>query len=115
VDVRVPQLPLNSVVLIASWDPAAYFIPFAEPTAQYLGIDNNYLQLYQENRLASEVKRLMRTPGRSKFVLTVGEFDSKRFSVLLGKFGLRLSSLPCQPIWSNLEVQALSVCAVAAD
>jgi hypothetical protein len=111
----VPQLPLNSVVLVASWDPAVYFIPFAEPTAQYLGIENNYLQLSQNNKLASEVKRLMRTPERSKFVLSVGELDSKRFSVLLGEFGLRLSSLLCQPIWSNLEVQALSVCAVVAD
>jgi hypothetical protein len=115
VDVSVPQLPLNSVVLVASWDPAAYFIPFAEPTAQYLGIENNYLQLSQNNRLASEVKRLMRTPGRLKFVLSVGELDSKQLSILLGEFGLRLSSLPCRPIWSNLEVQALSVCAVVAD
>jgi Dolichyl-phosphate-mannose-protein mannosyltransferase len=63
VDIRVPPLPVNSVVLIASWEPAAYFIPFAEPTAQYLSIENNYLELSQNNKLASEVKRLMQTPG----------------------------------------------------
>src|SRR5215813_14596303 len=62
VDVQVPALPPNSVVLIATWDPAAYFIPFAEPSAQYLGIENNYLQLSQNNKLAAEVKRIMRTP-----------------------------------------------------
>jgi hypothetical protein len=115
VDVRVPQLPVNSVVLIATWDPAAYFIPFAEPTAQYLGIENNYLELSQDNKLASEVRRLMRTSKRPKFVLSVGEFDSNGLNALLDKFGLRLSAVPCQPIQSNLEVEALSLCPAVAE
>jgi signal transduction histidine kinase len=110
VDVRVPPLPANSVVLIASWEPAAYFIPFAEPTAQYIGIENNYLQLSQNNKLASEVKRLMRTPERPKFVVSVGEFDRNGLNVLLEQFDLRLSASPCQPIRSNLQVDALSLC-----
>jgi hypothetical protein len=115
VDVRVPPLPPHSVVLIATWDPVAFFIPFAEPTVQYLGIENNYLELSQNNKLASEVKRVMRTPGRPKFVLSVDEFNSNKLNGLLGQFGLRLSALPCQPIWSNLEGHALSLCQVADD
>jgi Glycosyltransferase family 87 len=115
VDVRVPQLPVNSVVLIATWEPVAYFIPFAEPTAQYLGIENNYLELSQNNKLASEVRRIMQTTGRPKFVLSVGEFNGNKMNSLLKQFGLRLSALPCQPIRSNLEEHALSFCPVAAD
>jgi hypothetical protein len=115
VDVRVPQLPVNSVVLIATWEPVAYFIPFAEPTAQFLGIENNYLELSQNNKLASEVRRIMQTSGRPKFVLSVGEFNSNKMNSLLEQFGLRLSALPCQPIRSNLEEHALSLCPVAAD
>jgi hypothetical protein len=115
VDIRVPPLPGNSVVLIASWEPAAYFIPFAEPTAQYLSIENNYLELSQNNKLASEVKRLMQTPGRPKFVVSVGDFDRNGLNALLEQFGLRLSALPCQPIRSNLEVEALSLCAAVTD
>ena len=114
VDVRVPPLPPHSVVLIATWDPVAFFIPFAEPTVQYLGIENNYLELSQNNKLASEVKRVMRTPGRPKFVLSVDD-NSNKLNGLLGQFGLRLSALPCQPIWSNLEGHALSLCQVAND
>jgi hypothetical protein len=110
VEVHVPALPPRSIVLIATWDPAAYFIPYAEPSAQYLGIENNYLELSQTNKLASEVKRLMRTPGRPKFVLSVGEFDAGKLNALLGNFGLRLSASPCEPIHSNLEDQALSLC-----
>ncbi len=118
VDVRVPPLPANSIVLIATWQPAAYFIPFAEPTAQYIGIENNYLQLSHDNRLASEVKRLMRAPGRRKFVLSVGEFDGDKLNALLAQFGRRLDASPCLPIWSNLataEDEALSLCPVAGD
>jgi hypothetical protein len=112
IDVQVPALPPHSIVLIATWDPAAYFIPYAEPTAQYLGIENNYLELSQSNKLAAEVKRLMRTPGPPKFVLSVGKFDSDKLNKLLDNFGLRLSASPCQPIHSNLEVHPLALCPV---
>jgi len=115
VDVHVPALPPHSIVLIATWDPVAFFIPFAEPSAQYLGIENNYLELSQNNKLASEVKRIMRTPGRPKFVLNVDEFNSSKLNGLLGQFGLRLGASPCQPIWSNLEGHALSLCPVAGE
>jgi len=115
VDVRVPPLPANSVVLVATWDPVAYFIPFAEPTAQFLGISNNYLELSQNNKLATEVKRVMRTSGRPKFVLSVGEFNGDALNSLLEEFDLRLSASPCQAIWSNLEEQALSLCPIAAN
>src|ERR1700722_4111324 len=110
VDVQVPPLPPRSLVLIATWDPVAYFIPYAEPTAQYLGIENNYLELSQTNKLATEVKRLMRTPGRPKFVLSVGAYDAGKLNALLGNFGLKLSASPCLPIHSNLEVHVLSLC-----
>jgi len=101
--------------LIATWDPVAFFIPYAEPTAQYLGIENNYLELSQNNKLSSEVKRIMRTPGRPKFVLNVDAFNSDKLNALLGLFGLRLGALPCQPIWSNLKGHDLSLCRVAGD
>ena len=115
VDVRVPALPAHSVVLIATWDPVAFFIPFAEPTAQYLGIENNYLELSQDNKLASEVKRIMTTPGPPKFILSINEFNANKLNRLLGQFDLRLSASPCQPIWSNLDGHALSLCRVADD
>jgi hypothetical protein len=111
VEVSVPVLPPDGIVLIATWDPAAYFIPYAEPRVQYLGIENNYLELSQTNKLATEVKRLMRTPGRPKFVVSVGELDAGKLNKLLANFDLKLSGAPCQPIHSNLEDQALSLCA----
>jgi hypothetical protein len=110
IDVQVPPLPPHSIVLIATWDPAAYFIPWAEPTARYVGIENNYLELNQTNKLATEVKRLMRTPGPAKFVLSVGAFDPAKLNKLLDNFGLELSASPCRPIHSNLEVHPLSLC-----
>jgi hypothetical protein len=111
VEVSVPPLPADAIVLIATWDPAAYFIPYAQPKARYLGIENNYLEIAQNNKLAAEVKRLMRTPGPPKFVLSVGDFDSDKLNKLLANFDLQLSPSPCRPIHSNLEDQALSLCA----
>jgi hypothetical protein len=37
-------------------------------------------------------------------------FDSGRLDGLLAQFGLALGQSPCQPIWSNLENPALSIC-----
>jgi hypothetical protein len=110
IDVRVPSLPANSLVLIATGQPVAYFIPFAEPTAQYLGIENDFLELAQENRLVTKVKSLMRTPNRAKFIVSVGEFDSRKLDHVLSQFGLALGRSPCRPIWSNLENPAMSIC-----
>ncbi len=112
VEVHVPPLPPHAIVLIATWDPAAYFIPWAEPSVQYLGIENNYLELSQTNKLATEVKRLMRTPGRPKFVVSVGDFNADKLNKLLSNFDLRLSASPCEPVHSNLEDQAISLCPV---
>ena len=113
VDVRVPPLPADSVVLIATWDPVAFFIPYAEPRAQYLGIENNYLEISQHNLLAEKVKHIMREPGRPKFVLNVDRFDADKLNALLAHFDLKLGALPCLPIETNLEGHALSLCPVA--
>jgi len=58
------------------------------------------------------VKRLMRKPGAPKFVVNVGEFNSDRLNGLLGRFGLRLGGGFCEPIRSNLEEHALSLCRI---
>jgi len=113
VEVRVPALPADSIVLIATADPAAYFIPFAEPTARFLGIENNFLTLSQTNRMALEVGRLMRTAGPAKFILSVGPFDADKLGRVLGRLGLRLGAGPCLKIESNLATdvgEQLSLC-----
>jgi hypothetical protein len=111
--VRVPPLPVDGVVLIATWDPAAFFIPFAEPKAQYGGIENNLFTLSQNNRLATEVKRLMRTPGRPKFLVSVDDaMASGKLDGLLDQLGLRPVGAPCEPIVSNLPGHDLSLCRV---
>jgi hypothetical protein len=110
IDVRVPPLPSNAIVFLATGAPVSYFIPFAEPKATYVGIENNYLRLSQHNILASEVKRVMRTPGRPKFALNVNKLDREEWNKLLAQFDLELSASPCEPIRSNLEVDQLSLC-----
>jgi hypothetical protein len=110
VDVQVPTLPPHSVVLIATWDPAAFFIPFAEPTARFVGIQNNYLDLWQHNLLTAEVDRALRERGRDKFVLSVGTFDGEGLNRLVRHYGLELSPEPCRAIRTNLTAFDLALC-----
>jgi hypothetical protein len=53
----------------------------------------------------------MRTPGPAKYVVSVGDFDAGKLNALLDNFGLKLSPSPCLPVHSNLEDQAISLCA----
>jgi hypothetical protein len=110
IDVRVPSLPPNSLVLISTGQPVAFFIPFAEPTAQFIGIDNDFLELSQENLLVSRVRALMQTANRPTFIVSVGAFDGGKLDEVLAHFSRALGPSPCQPIWSNLENPALSIC-----
>jgi hypothetical protein len=112
IDVRVPRLPAHSLVLLATAEPVSYFIPFAEPTARYLGIENNLLASSQNNLLATEVKRLLKTPGPPIFVLNVDAFDGGKLNGLLARYGLAWDASPCRPIRSNIEEHVLSLCRV---
>jgi hypothetical protein len=116
VDIRVPPLPPRSIVLIATQQPVSFFIPFADPGTQFIGIENNYLTLSQTNLLATEVKRLTREPNRPKFVLNFGAFDGAKLNAVLDRLGTRLAAAPCLPIEQNLaeeDEEALSLCPVA--
>jgi hypothetical protein len=110
VDVQVPTLPAYSVVLISTWNPAAFFIPFAEPTARYVGINNNYLDLSQHNLQTAEVDKVMREKDRDKFVLSVGPVDTAALDLIAGRFGLALAQSPCLPVRTNLEGYDLALC-----
>jgi hypothetical protein len=114
IDIRVPPLPANSIVLVATGDPVSYFIPFSEPSAQFVGIENNFLELSQNNKFVEEINRLMRSPGRPKFILSVGDLESDKLNGILQYFDLRLTGVPCQAIRSNLEEEALSLCEVGS-
>ena len=111
VEVEVPPLPPNSRVLISTGDPVAFFIPYAEPTAQYIGIDNDFLELSQDNLLVAKVRALMRATDRPTFMVSVGAFDKDKLDGLLGQFDLALAPAPCRPIRTNLENPAISICA----
>lgn len=110
IDVRVPPLPANSLVLMATGQPVAFFIPFAEPTAQFIGIENDFLEVSQQNLLVAKARSLMAARDRPMFIVGVGEPDPGKLNEVLAQFGLALDAGPCRPIRSNLENPALRLC-----
>lgn len=110
IDVRVPPLPANSLVLVATREPVAFFIPFAEPSARFIGVENDFLELSQQNLLVARARSLMAARDRPIFIVGVGEPDPGELNDVLAQFGLTLGAAPCRPIRSNLENPALRLC-----
>ncbi len=112
IDVHVPPIPPHSLVLLPTTNPVAYFIPFAEPTAQYLGIENNYLHADQQNLLATMVRDLVASPSTTKLVLIENHTLPPAGMQFLERSRLRVTD-SCERIQSNLDAVPLELCRTA--
>jgi len=122
IDVLVPNLPRHSLVLIPTNSPVSYFIPFAEPTARYLGIQNNYLNFSQTNNLVHLIKELLKTSPAPKFILVDGgtladldedqQRDLEATRELLAELRLRINNESCQTIQSSIDRKGPALCRV---
>ena len=109
-DVSVPQLPANSLVIVGPYQPMAYAIAFFRPDARFVSPENNLLHLEQRNRLEARAAEIIATHAGPIFALDFR--DENRIEGVLRHFGLARDSNGCAPIRSNLDDNAMRVCRV---
>ena len=109
-DVSVPQLPANSLVIVGPFQPMAYAIAFFRSDARFVSPENNLLHLEQRNRLEARAAEVIATHAGPIFALDFR--DESRIEGVLRHFGLARDMKTCAPIRSNLDSDAMRVCRV---
>lgn len=59
IDVNAPEVEDNSLVFLVGPDPMAFFIPFMNPSARFIGIHNNFLSLNDTNATIEKIHDLV--------------------------------------------------------
>lgn len=99
VDVQTPTVEPYSLVFLVGNDPQAYVIPFMEPTARYIGINNNYLRTGQDNYSMTLIRGLIAEHQGLIYALFGPRLDSAVPN--LSDLGLRVSPINCDDIIDN--------------
>jgi hypothetical protein len=100
-EVKAPELPPNSVVILGYTHPYAYLIPYFRADARFVSPANNLLAVNQENLLARRIAEVIRThPG--PIYLVELKSRSTQDAHTLRHFGLKYADEPCLAIRSAM-------------
>ena len=111
-DVRAPELPAGSLVIMGFSHPMAYNIPFFRPDARFVSPASNFLMPGQQNLLARRIEEVIRTHPGAIFLMEYQRREGQDRNTL-AHFGLAYADGPCLPIRSPLSDNFVQVCPVA--
>ncbi len=111
VEVQAPALAPNTLVLIVGDDPVSYLVPFMDPSARWLSLDNNFLNPTQGNRLVERERDTIAAHRGPMAVLAEGAAGD-RVSSTLSAYGLSPDLAACGKVTSSLGGQVFDLCAV---
>ena len=111
VEVQAPALAPNTLVLIVGDDPVSYLVPFMDPSARWLSLDNNFLNPTQGNQLVERERDAIANHRGPMAVLAEAAAED-RVSATLSAYGLSADLTRCGKVTSSLGGQVFDLCAV---
>lgn len=101
-DVSMPQVPPNSVVILLQAAPVSYVAAFEPPSVQFIGVHNDLIALDSTSGLQAQIEKAIRdAPGEIWGIETTGD-SSVLADQSLNRYRLRRTAT-CSPILSNLD------------
>jgi len=113
IEVEVPSLPKNSVVVALGGEPVSYIVPFAEPSIRFVSIDNNMLKIDQNSGLTKILRSVLADQDAKKFLLKSPGAPPPQVEQDLKYLDLKLTGGNCLPIKTNFDERNLQLCPVA--
>jgi hypothetical protein len=108
-EVKVPELPPDSLVILGYTHPYAYLIPYFRADARFVSPANNLLAVNQENLMARRIAEVIRThPG--PIYLVEMKSRNTQDAHTLKHFGLNYTEEPCRTIRSPMADNYEQVC-----
>ena len=96
----VPPVAPKAAVLLVADQPMAFVLPFLPHDGRFLGINNNLINPRMQNRLATEIARIVREHDGPLYALS---YPSGYGEAVLDAHNLRRMEGKCAPIVSNVS------------
>jgi hypothetical protein len=106
-DVQVPDMPSNSLVLLAAPGPVAYLAPFFAPSTKVAAINSHLIQPLSHHLLRKRVDALIETQKSPIYI--VGCACNGHPDAYLA-YGLKVVTGDCRMIRSNFDQDGLTLC-----
>jgi hypothetical protein len=103
IDVRVPSVPPDSLVLMLSGEPFGYIVPFIESHPRTIRPVSNFTGPGHQNRFERELSELLASQRGPMYVIRYLDSSDPKEEQALVSYGLKRLDDHCQPIESNLE------------
>lgn len=115
IDVTVPSIPGDSLVLLLAGEPVAYLVPFMATAPRVLCAVSNFTGPGHHNRLQREISALVANPTGPMYVIRLLDVIDRTEESALAFYRLKRVDDRCQPIESNLEEgRRIGICPLVA-
>ena len=112
-DVKVPSLPENPLVIISTFGPLAYLIPFMNADARFVRPESNLTSLAYENKMQKEIDEVIRIHQGPLFLLEYrAEEERKIGDNILSHYQLYRDEQTCRVIQSNFDQGNIHLCSL---
>lgn len=109
VEVSAPPLPHDALVLIVGTDPVSYLLPFMDPGAVWISLQNNFLRADENGLLVRRERDLVANHQGPLMVLDAGVTPAS-LAATLSAFGLTTDLGTCVDLSSNLGAETHRLC-----
>ena len=113
-DVKAPELPPGSLVILGYIHPYAYTIPFFRPDARFVSPANNLYTVGQDNLMARRIAEVIRAHPGPMFLMEL-KSRTAQDAQTLAHFGLGYADAPCLAIRSAMADNYEQVCPLRRD
>jgi hypothetical protein len=113
-EVKAPQLPPDSLVIVGYIHPYAYEIPFFRSDARFVSPVNNFLALGQKNLMARAVEDAIRTHRGPVYLMQMRSGNSQD-TATIQYFNLAFSGERCLGVQSPMSDNYVQVCPLKAS
>jgi hypothetical protein len=108
IEVQMPAMAPDSMVLLLGDDALSYLVPFMPPGIRAIGLRNNFVREGEEHGLIRRIRAAIAGHQGSLMMLAETGRDRGVQAAYLAGFGLRIG--PCAPVRSNLEPGGYDLC-----
>ena len=103
IDVHVPAIPADSLVLTMTGQPFGYVVPFLPSGTRVIAPSSNFTSALYENRMQREMAALIEAHRGPLYAIRYLDADDAVEEATMKAYGLRRVEDGCQAIRSNLE------------